>query len=48
MTALQLALYLVAGILAVIELVRTRGASLPGWGVLAVAAAGALPALVAL
>ncbi len=48
MTALALALVIVAGILAVVELVRSRGTALLGWAVLAVALALTIPTLVAL
>ncbi len=40
---LQLVLFLGAGLLACIELVRSKGYSLPGWGVLLIAIALLLP-----
>jgi hypothetical protein len=45
MDALVLALVIVAGVLAVVELVRSRAGSLLAWGLLAVALAGLVPAL---
>jgi hypothetical protein len=45
MDALVLALVIVAAVLAVVELVRSRAAMLLAWAVLALALAGLVPAL---
>ncbi len=48
MSPLALALAILAGLLAAIDLVRTRGTSLIGWAVVALALAVLLPHLAAL
>ncbi len=48
MTALLVALAIVAGILGAIELFRTRLGSLPAWAIVALSLVHVLPVLVAL
>jgi hypothetical protein len=45
MTSLQIALIIVAGILAIVELIRTRAQGLIAWAVLAVVIALLFPVL---